>query len=90
MDTALAQSLLILPGALLQRAQQNNNKVIFSLTSPSETGINFSNDITEDSVFNIMSYEYMYNGGGVAVGDINNDGLQDIYFLAIWFRMNFM
>ncbi|MEO6547882.1 MAG: VCBS repeat-containing protein [Ferruginibacter sp.] len=46
------------------------------------SGINFSNDITESESQNIFTYEYMYNGAGVAVGDVNNDGLQDIFFTA--------
>src|SRR5688572_15389 len=46
------------------------------------SGIHFSNQITETEDQNIFTYEYMYNGAGVAVGDVNNDGLQDIFFTA--------
>jgi enediyne biosynthesis protein E4 len=53
---------------------------MFSLISPSESGIGFRNEIQESSSFNIMSYEYMYNGGGVASGDFNRDGKIDLFF----------
>ena len=52
----------------------------FTTLSAAETNIQFTNSITETESFNIFNYEYMYNGGGVAVGDVNNDGLTDIYF----------
>lgn len=44
------------------------------------TGINFTNRISEDHRINIVSNSYMYNGGGVGILDVNNDGLQDIFF----------
>ncbi|QCR21342.1 VCBS repeat-containing protein [Pontibacter sp. SGAir0037] len=53
---------------------------LFTLLSPDETGITFSNRIFESDTLNILTSEYVYNGGGVAVGDFNNDGLQDVYF----------
>lgn len=46
------------------------------------SGITFANNITESEDQNIFKYEYMYNGAGVAVGDVNNDGLPDIFFTA--------
>jgi len=51
----------------------------FQLLDASETGIDFNNEIVETDSFNILRNEYMYNGGGVGIGDINNDGLEDIF-----------
>lgn len=53
---------------------------LFTELSSSQTGIDFRNDIVENESRNILTYEYLYNGGGVAVGDLNNDGLADILF----------
>jgi hypothetical protein len=53
---------------------------LFKLLTPKETNVKFSNDINETESLNVLSYEYFYNGGGVAVGDINNDGLPDVFF----------
>jgi hypothetical protein len=55
---------------------------LFQLLPPKATNVKFSNNINETEGFNVLGYEYFYNGGGVAVGDINNDGLQDLYFTA--------
>ncbi|HEY5825969.1 MAG TPA: VCBS repeat-containing protein, partial [Cyclobacteriaceae bacterium] len=55
----------------------------FTLLPPETTGItfsNFANNFKEDYNYNIFVYEYMYNGGGVATGDVNGDNLPDIYF----------
>ena len=48
--------------------------------SPVETGINFSNDLNVDIMASVFEYVNSYNGGGVAIGDFNNDNLQDIFF----------
>jgi enediyne biosynthesis protein E4 len=53
---------------------------LFTLLSPDQTGVTFSNNLTEGLNTNVLMYEYFYNGGGVAIGDLNNDGLDDIYF----------
>ena len=53
---------------------------LFQLLDSKSSGIEFTNQLTPSDSMNILDFEYMFNGGGVAVGDINNDGLQDIYF----------
>lgn len=58
----------------------NKGPALFEFIDASETNISFVNTVEETENFNILTYEYLYNGGGVAVGDINNDGLDDIYF----------
>ena len=55
-------------------------KPLFQLLSPKETNVKFRNEINETENLNVLAYEYFYNGGGVAVGDINNDGLPDLFF----------
>ncbi len=54
----------------------------FDIVDSSHSGINFINKTESQPLFNILYYLYYYNGGGVAVGDINNDGLDDIFFTA--------
>jgi len=55
---------------------------LFTSLSSSATNIHFSNKLEKQKAFGILYYLYYYNGGGVAIGDVNNDGLPDIYFTA--------
>jgi len=59
---------------------KQNSRELFLKRLPSETGIAFENTLTESKDLSILDYLYYYNGGGVAIGDINNDSLPDIYF----------
>ena len=53
---------------------------LFHLLDPGKTGIDFINEVVDGESFNILTYRNFYNGGGVAIGDINNDSLPDLYF----------
>ncbi|GAA3647486.1 VCBS repeat-containing protein [Flavivirga jejuensis] len=59
---------------------KNIEKKQFTLLSPKASGINFENALTESDSLNYFNYPYIYMGGGIAVGDFNNDNLQDLYF----------
>ena len=55
-------------------------KPLFERLDSSDTGITFANTITENDTLNILSYQYIYNGGGVGVGDFNGDQKPDVFF----------
>ena len=79
-------SLLVLSSACEQQTRTipEKSSTLFKKLTPSETGIHFSNsiDVNVNTMYNVLAYKYYYRGAGVAVGDINNDGLQDIFFAA--------
>ena len=54
-------------------------ETLFTLLSSEDTGISFVNEVENSKAFNIFKYRNFYNGGGVALGDINNDGLTDVF-----------
>jgi len=81
-------TLIILALALVSSCKEANNdpktdasekETLFTLLSSEASGISFTNEIENQKNFNIFKYRNFYNGGGVAIGDINNDGLPDIY-----------
>jgi enediyne biosynthesis protein E4 len=63
-------------------AAEGQSVKIFEEVPSKKSGITFKNSITENKEHNALTYENLYNGGGVAVGDINNDGLDDIFFIS--------
>lgn len=80
MKSFLRISSLILLITLVNACSQEDPDALFTQLSSKQTGISFRNLVRESEEFNVLTYGYFYQGGGVAIGDINNDGLPDIYF----------
>ena len=80
----MRKGLLCLPILLLALGAlaQTPRKTLFKPVPSAESGVNFTNMLRESPVLNIITYEYYYNGGGIGLGDFNNDGLIDIYLSA--------
>ncbi len=76
------KQLLLLGSVLLLIFNSCKQKEIplFREIKSSESGITFNNAIVENEILNMINYQYLYNGGGVGIGDFNNDSLPDIYF----------
>ena len=55
---------------------------LFTQLPSEETGVNFKNEVEDSSDYNILTYRNFYNGGGVAIGDVNNDSLPDLFLTA--------
>ena len=62
------------------KTEATATKTLFEEIAPSSSGIDFQNTVVQRGSENVLNYPYYFNGGGVAVGDINNDGLTDIFF----------
>ena len=81
---------LAVVSALLFSCRQKPNEAkynppadpLFTKIESAQSGVSFRNDVEDDSTYNILTYRNFYNGGGVAIGDINNDGLPDIFLTA--------
>lgn len=85
----LAQILCLMPKAkfailaglvLFVACTEHPETKLFVEQPVARTGIDFENAVVQDGENNVLNYPYYFNGGGVAVGDINNDGLEDVYF----------
>ena len=77
----LALSLVFLVlGCNSSEEEPKANNTLFKILPPSQTGVDFQNTVSESDSLNILDYLYFYNGGGLAMGDFNNDGLADLFF----------
>ncbi|WP_299534840.1 VCBS repeat-containing protein [Ulvibacterium sp.] len=76
-SVSLGITLLIL---LISCGQKDTPPTLFSKIEPSQSGIHFHNRLMENDSINIIDNEFVYNGAGVALGDLNGDGLDDIFF----------
>jgi len=65
---------------LLGMTACRNNDPLFQKTEAASTGVTFVNQLRETEQENVLAFEYFYNGGGVAAGDLNNDGRVDLFF----------
>ena len=72
--------LIALSLLLIASCSKKKEDTLFSKVSSNHSGISFNNKIVETDSFNILTSEYIFNGGGVAVGDFNNDGKPDLFF----------
>lgn len=75
-------TLFFIMGCTVDTAIHDGSSSVFSELDVKSTGLNFRNDLQFSPELNIIEYLYFNNGGGVAVGDINNDGLEDIFLTA--------
>ncbi len=64
------------------REPEKKKETLFVEVPPETSGVTFNNEVQQSGDNHILNYSYFFNGGGVALGDINNDGLVDIYFTA--------
>jgi hypothetical protein len=72
--------ILLLVSFWFSQCSKSNDNQLFTLVDPDHSGIHFENTITETDSMNALRFEYIYNGGGVGVGDFNGDDLPDIFF----------
>jgi hypothetical protein len=76
----LSSYIILLAFLVLGCQSDNNQRPQFELLTSEHTRLNFTNNPQQTLDFNIFNYMYFFNGGGVSVGDFNNDGLQDVFF----------
>lgn len=74
------KALLIFSSLLIISCNKENDVTLYTKLDASSTGIDFVNEVKNGDDMNIFKYRNFYNGGGVAIGDINNDGMPDVYF----------
>ena len=72
-------AIILIQSCYKRTEEQSSSESLFELVLPSQSGINFTNTVIDTGDITIYDSDLIYAGGGVSVGDINNDGLQDLF-----------